>query len=343
MLGREVQEIETKLAKFCGAKYAFGVASGTDALILSLKACGIGPGDEVITPAVGFFSSASAIAWVNATPVFVDVDLETFNIDVSKIEAVITPKTKAILPVHLNGKMADLDPILEIACKHGLRVIVDAAQAVGSRYKDKSIGQFGDLICLSLNHTKIISGFGDGGMVFTNDKTLAEKISMMRSYGAPTLKEAHSNNTIIGVASRLSSFHAAVLNAQFPFLESYIIKQRENYFLYQKLLEGVGDLILPKERSNYFTNGYRFSVRTKRKKEMIEFLRKRGVRAMDPYAVPMPYLPAFKNLGYRTGDFPVAEEIAEESLSLPVHYSLVQDKIINITNQIRRFYQESKN
>ena len=343
ILGREVQEIETKLAKFCGAEYAFGVGSGTDALILSLKACDIEPGDEVVTPTVGFFSSASAIAWVNATPVFVDVDLETFNIDVSKIEAVITPKTKAILPVHLDGKMVDMDPILEIARKHGLRVIVDAAQAVGSRYKDKSIGQFGDLICLSLNHTKILNGFGDGGMVFTNDKALAEKISMMRTYGAPTLKESHSNNAIIGVASRLSSFHAAVLNVQFPFLESHIIKQRENYFLYQELLKRVGDLILPKERSNYFTNGYRFSIRTKRKKELTDFLHKLGIRIMNPYAVSLPYLPAFKTLGYKTGDFPIAEEIAEESLSLPVHYSLVQDKIINITNQIRRFYQESKN
>ncbi|KKT61388.1 MAG: DegT/DnrJ/EryC1/StrS aminotransferase, partial [Candidatus Giovannonibacteria bacterium GW2011_GWA2_44_26] len=144
MLGGAVQEIEANLADFCGAKYAFGVASGTDALILSLKACDIGPGDEVITPAVGFFSSAAAISWVNARPVFVDVDPNTFNIDVSKIEAAITPRAKALLPIHLNGKMADMDPALEIARKHGLRVIADAAQAIGSRYKDKPIGQFGD-------------------------------------------------------------------------------------------------------------------------------------------------------------------------------------------------------
>ena len=339
MLGGAVQEIEANLADFCGAKYAFGVASGTDALILSLKACDIGPGDEVITPAVGFFSSAAAISWVNARPVFVDVDPNTFNIDVSKIEAAITPRAKALLPIHLNGKMADMDPALEIARKHGLRVIADAAQAIGSRYKDKPIGQFGDLVCLSLNHTKIFSGFGDGGMIFTNDKELAEKISMMRTYGAPTLKESHSNNVIIGVASRLSPFHAAVLNVKFQFLESYIAKQRENYFLYQKLLKGVGDLILPDEHSAYFTNGYRFSIRTKRKKELTEFLHKRGLRAMDPYAVPLPYLPAFKNLGYKTGDFPIAEEIAKESLALPVHYSLPQDKIVSVANQIKRFLQ----
>ena len=337
MLGRAVREVETKLADFCDAKYAFGVASGTDALILSLKVCDIGPGDEVIAPAVGFFSSAAAIAWVNAAPIFVDVDSGTFNINVSKIEAAITPRTKAILPVYLNGKMADMEPILEIAQKHGLQVIVDAAQAIGSRYKDKPIGQFGDLVCLSLNHTKIFSGFGDGGMIFTNDKELAEKISMMRTYGAPTLKESHSNNVIIGVASRLSPFHAAVLNAKFPFLGPYIAKQRENYFLYQKLLKGVGDLILPDEHSAYFTNGYRFSIRTKRKKELVDFLHTRGIRAIDPYAVPLPHLPAFKTLGYKIGDFPIAEEIAKESLALPVHYSLPQDEIANIADQIKHF------
>jgi len=337
MLGKAVQEIEAKLADYCEAKYAFGVANGTDALILSLKACDIGPGDEVITPAVGFFSPAAAIAWVNAVPVFVDVDLGTFNIDVAKIEAAITPKTKAILPIHLNGEMADMEPILEIAQKHKLRVIVDAAQAIGSRYKDKPIGQFGDLVCLSFNHTKIFDGFGDGGMIFTNDKELAEKISMMRTYGAPTLEEVHSNNVIIGVASRLSPFHAVVLNIKFPFLESYIAKQRENYFLYQKLLNGVGDLILPEKHSDYFINGYRFAVRTKRKKELMDFLRKRGIRAIDPYAVPLPYLPAFKTLGYKTGDFPIAEQIAKESIALPVHYSLPQDKIASIANQIKHF------
>ena len=343
MLGRAVLDIEAKLADFCGAKYAFGVASGTDALILSLKACNIGPGDEVIVPAVGFFSSAAAIAWVNARPVFVDVDSGTFNMDVSKIEAAITPRTKAILPIHLNGEMADMEPILEIARKHKLWVIVDAAQAIGSRYKEKLIGQFGDLVCLSFNHTKIFSGFGDGGMILTNNKELAEKVSMMRTYGAPSLGEVHSNNIIVGVASRLSQFHAAVLNINFPLLESNIIKQCENYFLYQKLLKGVGDLILPEEHSNYFINGYRFTVRTKRKKEMMEFLHKRGVRAMNPYAVPLPYLPAFKTLGYKTGDFPIAEEIAKESLALPVHYSLPQDEIANIANQIKHFQQESLN
>lgn len=338
MLGKAVQEIETKLAGFCGVKYAFSVANGTDALILSLKAYGIGPGDEVIVPSVGFFSSAAAVAWVNATPVFVDVDSGTFNIDVAKIEAVITPRTRAILPIHLNGAMADMDPVGEIAKKHGLRVVIDAAQAIGSRYKDKPIGQFGDLVCLSLNHTKILHGFGDGGVILTNDKTFAEKISMMRTYGAPTLKEVHSNNTIIGVASRLSPFHAAVLNAKFPFLESYIAKQRANYFLYQRLLKGVGNLILPEEHPDYFINGYRFAVRTKRKKELAEFLRKRGIRAMDPYAVPLPYLPAFKELGYKIGDFPIAEEIAEESLALPVYYSLSQNEIFNTANTIRRFW-----
>ena len=337
VLGRAVQEIETKLAAFCGAKYAFGVASGTDALILSLKACNIGPGDEVIVPAVGFFSSAAAIAWVNARPVFVDVDSGTFNMDVSKIEAAITPRTKAILPIHLNGEMADMEPILEIARKHKLWVIVDAAQAIGSRYKEKLIGQFGDLVCLSFNHTKIFSGFGDGGMILTNNKELAEKVSMMRTYGAPTLGEVHSNNIIVGVASRLSPFHAAVLNINFPLLESNIIKQRENYFLYQKLLKGVGDFTLPEERSGYFMNGYRFSIRTKRKKELVDFLHTRGIRAIDPYAVPLPHLPAFKTLGYKIGDFPIAEEIAKESLALPVHYSLPQDEIANIADQIKHF------
>src|SRR3989338_1814821 len=245
ILGKPVQIFERALSEYTGSKYALGVASGTDALILSLKACGIGPGDEVIVPAVSFYSSAGAVSWVNAKPVFVDVDSRDHNIDASKIEKAVNSKTKAIIAVHLNGRMADMDEILRIAENKSLKVIVDASHAIGSRYKEKPIGNFGDLICLSFNPTKTLGGYGDGGAILTSDEALAQKVYQLRIYGAPKWPEIHHNNTIVGTASRLGTLEAAVLNEKLPYLNSVIAKQRENYFLYKEMLENVGDLEWP--------------------------------------------------------------------------------------------------
>ena len=338
VLGETVRRLEKQLADFCGATYALGVGSGTDALILSLKACGVGPGDEVITAAVGFFSTAGAISWVNATPVFVDADADTFNIGVSKIEAAITSKTKAIVPVHLNGRMVDMEPILALAKKYNLFVIVDAAQAIGSKYKDKPIGQWGDLVCLSFGYSKILETYGDGGMIFTNRPDLAEKIALFRTYGAPSWKDIHTDNRVVGVASRLGSFQAAVVLEKLPFLTRMIERQRTNYFLYNELLKETEDITLPCNESDYSINGYRLAMLTTRRDELQNFLSNHGEKLHNWYPVPLPYLPAFQNLGYKKGDFPVAEKIADECLILPTRYNLPAGKGARITNLINEFF-----
>ena len=340
ILGKPVQIFERALAEYCGSQYAFGVASGTDALILSLKALGIGPGDEVIVPAVSFYSSAGAVSWVNAKPVFVDVSPKDHNIDVSKIEKAISPKTKAIIAVHLNGRMADMDEILKIAGNKSLKVIVDASHAIGSRYKEKPIGNFGDLICLSLNPTKTLGGYGDGGAILTNDEPLAQKISRLRIYGAKQWTEVYWNNTLIGTASRLGVFEAAVLNEKFPYLDSTVAKQRENYFLYKDILEGTKDLEWPEEHPDYFINGYRLPVLTKRRDELLQFLEKQGEKLYNMYPVPLPYLPVFQNLGYKEGDFEVAEKIAGGCVILPTAHSLTGQKVRQIANLIKEFFHK---
>jgi len=329
---------EKKLAKHAGVRRAFAVASGTDALILSLRTLGIGPGDEVVVPAVSFFSTASAVMWVGAKPVFVDVELDTFNIDVSKIESVITLRTKAIIPVHLNGRMADMDVILSMAKKHSLAVIVDAAHAVGSRYMGNPVGVYGDLVCLSFNFTKLFGGYGNGGAVLTDSDGFYDTIFRMRMYGAPSWKELHTNNTIVGVSSRLDPFEAAILIEKFPYLESYIARQREHCGMYRELLGGVGDIRFLKDDPRYEINGYRFPILTKQKNGLDGFLRERGIRPGNYYPVPLPYLPALQSLGYQKGDFPVAEKIAEESLMAPTHYSLTKKDIIKIVDAVKRFF-----
>lgn len=348
VLGKPVQIFERALAELCESKYAFGVASGTDALILSLKALDIGPGDEVIVPAVSFYSSAGAVSWVNAKPVFVDVSSKDHNIDVSKIERAINSKTKAIIAVHLNGRMANMDEIIKIAKNKSLKIIVDASHAIGSRYKNKPIGSFGDLICLSLNPTKTLGGYGDGGAILTSDAALAQKISKLRIYGASRWPEIHWNNNIIGTASRLGVFEAAVLNEKLPHLDSVIAHQRENYFLYKNLLKDISSLEWPEEQQDYFINGYRLPVLTKRRDDLLQFLEKRGEKLYNWYPVPLPYLPVFsahsgspvgrKNLGYNKGDFEVAEKIAGECVIFPTAHSLAGQKVRQIADLIKEFF-----
>lgn len=338
ILGKPVQIFEEALAEYTGSKYAFGVASGTDALILSLKACNIGPGDEVIVPAVSFYSSAGAVSWVNAKPVFVDVSPKDHNIDVSKIEKAISPKTKAIIVVHLNGRMADIDEIFKIAENKSLKIIVDASHAIGSRYKEKPVGNFGDLICLSLNPAKTLGGYGDGGAILTNDEALAQKISQLRIYGAPRWQEMHHNNTIIGTASRLGTFEAAVLNEKLPNLGSVIARQRENYFLYKEILKDAGDLEWPEEHQDYFINGYRLPILTERRDDLLQFLEKQGEKLYNWYPVPLPHLPVFKSLGYKKGDFEVAEKIAEECIILPTKHLLTKERARRIAALVKDFF-----
>lgn len=342
ILAKPVQEFESKLAEYTWTKYALGVASGTDALILSLKACGIGPGDEVIVPALSFFSTAGAVSWVNARPVFVDVEERSMNIDPAKVEKTITQKTKAIIPVHLNGRMADMGKIAEIAKRKSLMMIEDATHALGSKYKAKPPGYFGDMACLSFNPTKILGGYGDGGAILTNNKSIAERISWLRKYGS-RLPEFGIDHPIVGVASRLGSFQAAVLNTKMEMVDTILKRTRENYFLYAELLTGTGDLRLPENPPpECFINGYRFTILTAHRDRLRKILRDKGVDARMQYSVPLPRLEAFKYLEYKKGDFPIAEKIASECLVLPTHYSLSPQKIIKIAGLIKRFFDETR-
>lgn len=344
ILGEAVRNFEKRLAHFLDAPYVLGVNSGTDALILSLKALGIGPGDEVIVPAAGFFSTVGAVSWVNARPVFVDADLNDFNLDPNLIENVVTKKTKAIIVAHLNGRMADTDKILAISKKHNLFLIEDAAQAIGAKYKGQSIGYYSDIACLSFNPSKILAAYGDGGAIITKSAALAEKISLMRMYGAGSYNDLSVRHSILGVSSRLSSFQAAVLNAKLEGLGDVIEKWRRNYFLYAKFLRNVQGIILPKNslESDCFINGYRYIILTKKRNELLKFLRENKIDARKHYGVSLPQFEAFKHLGYKKGNFPIAERIAEESLALPTDGNIPEKEIRRTAELIRKFIEQTK-
>ncbi|MBI2054962.1 MAG: DegT/DnrJ/EryC1/StrS family aminotransferase [Candidatus Sungbacteria bacterium] len=335
-------DFERKLAHYLDINSVISVASGTDALIIALKALGIGPGDEVIVPALSFFSTAGAVAWINAKPVFVDIEKESLNIDPTKIEQAITSKTKAIIAVHLNGRMADMERISAIAKKHNLFLIEDAAQAIGSKYKGKSPGYYSDLACFSFNPTKILSSYGDGGAIATNIAVLAEKIFFMKMYGARP-GDISTRHPIIGVASRLSQFHAAILSENLKNLDKTVYAWRKNYFLYAKLLRGMDELVLPEiaHQSDYFINGYRYVVLTKERGELHRFLKRGGVTARIEYGVLLPYFGAFEHLGYKRGDFPIAEKISEESLVLPTDSKIPEKETMRTINLIKRFFESS--
>ena len=337
VLGRTVEEFEARLTDFTGARYVLGVNSGTDALILSLKACGVGVGDEVIVPAIGFSSTAAAVCLIGATPVFIDVNEDDYILDAVKMEAAVTSRTKAAIPVYLNGVIGPIKKIEQIARERHLFVIADAAHAIGSRVDGKPLGQFADLTCLSFNYTKLFGCYGDGGAVLTNNAELAEKIKLMRLYGSRSWKEVHSDTVMIGTASRLSPFQAAVLNVKFPHLEKDIQRQRENYFFYQRLFQDMIKIRIPTYGADQLINGFRFALCTPRRDELMKFLAQKGVRLTPYYQTPLPYLSAFRFLGYQSGDFPVAEDIARKVLVLPTHHSIPKLKIEMMGKIVRDF------
>lgn len=334
--GGMVKEFEDALAGFLEMKYAVAVASGTDALVLSLKAFGVGPGDEVIVPATSAFATAAAVRWVHATPVFVDVKSEDMLIDLAMVERAITRNTKAIIPVHLNGKIADMEAVRSLAKKHSLAVIEDAAQAIGSRYKNKSAGYFGDVACYSFNPHKILSAH-DGGAVVTNNPDIAEKISLMRTYGARPGK-IHLDHPMVGVSSRLSPYHAAILVEAIPFLPAVIRRSRENFFMYSTALSGIDNIAIPSLSSEeHFINGHRFFVLSKSKNALFPALKRRNPEIRTDHVVPLPYFTALNQKGCQKGDFPVAERIAREAVFLPTHSALSKDGVEAIADLIASF------
>lgn len=330
ILGSEVEQFERNFAAYCGAKYAVGVASGCDALLWALKACDIGPGDEVITVANTFIATVLAISMAGGRPVLVDCLEDTYEIDPAAVERAITPRTKAILPVHLYGQPADMDAIMAIAQRHGLVVIEDAAQAHGAMYKGKMCGTFGKVGCFSFYPGKNLGAYGDGGAIVTNDAHIADRVRMLRNYGQPR-KYYHD---IIGWNSRLDTIQAVVLNVKLKHLTEWNDARRQHAALYRRLLADV-PVGLPVEAPNVLHVYHLFVIRVPARDALLKDLESRGISCGIHYPVPVHLQRAYEHLGYKRGAFPIAEKIAEELLSLPMYPELTDEQIAYVCEQIR--------
>lgn len=324
--GEQVKMFEKEMADFCKTEYAIGVNSGTDALYLSLKAVGVGQEDEVITTAFSFISTAEVIANLGARPVFVDID-ENFNIDALKIEQKITDKTKAIMPVHLFGKRANMEKIIEIAQKHNLYVIEDAAQSVGP-------GLTKDLKCFSFFPSKNLSAFGDAGMIVTNNKELADKIRLIKNHGSSP--EEKYLNLVLGINSRLDSFQAAVLRKKLKHLNDWNSKRIENAKYYNQELKDAGDIVVPDVDSHIF---HQYTLRTKSRDELQKHLKEQDIPTMAYYRIPFYRQPVFEYLNYSKDDFPQSEKASQEVLSLPIYPELLREEQDIIIKAIKEFFK----
>ncbi len=331
--GPEVEIFEKAVSGYLGAKHAVALSSGTDALILGLRALGIGPGDEVITPPNSFVSSTAAIALLGATPVFADV-LDDQNIDPARIEAAISPKTRAIMPVHLTGRVAAMGRIMEIAANHGLAVIEDAAQSVGSTMDGKKGGTFGDVGCFSAHPLKNLNAAGDAGFAVTDDAGLAERIRRLRNNGLA------DRGTVAewGRVARMDSLQAAILSHRLGKLDEVIAGRRDNAALYHALLDPKHVFTAP-ERGSEFNTYHTFVVQVDRREDLIEHLANKGIEVAVHYPVPLHLQPAAGDLGYKPGDFPMAEAQAGRILSLPIHQFMNVDDIRYVADALNGFYE----
>lgn len=345
--GVEVEKFEKEFAKFCKVKYAVSVNSGTDALFLALKSLGIGQGDEVITTPFTFIATVEAIVNCGARPVFVDINTNDFNIDVYKIEKAITEKTKAIIPVHLFGQMADMDEIMRIARKYKLYVVEDAVQAIGaeikfvnSQYIRKFVGlkagSIGDVGCFSFFPSKNLGAMGDGGIITTNNKRLAEKIRLFKNHGSS--EKDKYKNLLIGINSRLDAIQATVLRVKLKHLENWNKKRRSIAEIYNKNLANLKEIKTPKITNSHVFNCY--TVRAKKRNELKAYMKKMSIETKIYYPICLHLQPALKNFGYRLGDFPEAEKSANQVLSLPIYPELFEAEQNFIIKKIREFYKK---
>jgi dTDP-4-amino-4,6-dideoxygalactose transaminase len=332
ILGPEVTKFEEEFARYCQADYAIGVDSGTSALELILLSLGISSGDEVITPANTFIATALAISSTGAKPILVDTDSDTYNIDVSKIEDVISDKTKAVMPVHLYGQPADMDAICEIAQRHDLFVIEDACQAHGAKYKGNRVGSLGHAAAFSFYPSKNLGAYGDGGMVVTNDEEIANSIKKLRNYGQS--KKYHHET--IGFNRRLDSLQAAILQVKLQYLDNWNEARREHAKEYNRLLQN-SKVKTPKTIKNTESVWHLYVIQANRREALREHLSDLSVQTGIHYPIPIHMQTAYKNLGYQKGDFPVTEEYSQNILSLPMYAEITSDQINHITNSILEF------
>ena len=337
VLGRRVEAFESAIAEYVGCRYAVGVASGSDALLLSLMAAGVKPGDEVITVPFTFFSTAGGISRLHAAPVFVDVRADTFTIDTEQIEQKITPRTKAIIPVHLFGQCADMEPIMELADRHGVKVIEDACQSIGASRRGRNAGTFGYSGCFSFFPSKNLGGVGDGGLIVTNDRDLRELLLALRVHGSRS--DYHHDH--IGLNSRLDALEAAVLRVKLPHLNGWNAKRARNAATYDRLLTEAGLLervALPATDPSNVHVFNQYTLRAQRRDELMTYLKEHEIGHKVYYPVPLHLQECYQPLGYSKGDLPVSEQLAQEVLSLPVYPELTIAQMESVVQRIGEFY-----
>jgi dTDP-4-amino-4,6-dideoxygalactose transaminase len=334
ILGPQVAALEKTIAEKCETKHAVGVASGTDALHLALRALGIAAGDEVITSPFTFVATIEVICYIGAKPVFADIDPVTFNLDPKKVEAKITPKTKAILPVHLYGQAADMDPLLAIAKKNGLKIVEDCCQAIGAKYRGKPVGAIGDAGGFSFFPTKNLGCFGDGGIITTNSDVVAEESKVYRGHGSKTTYMYD----LIGYNSRLDEIQAAILLVRMKHLETWTEKRRKNAAFYSKELQGLKEIVCPVEKEGNYHVYNQYTIRIKQRNELQQFLKEKGVGSAIYYPLSLHLHKAYAGLGYKRGDLPESEKAEAEVLSLPIFPELTDAELAEVVAAVKAFY-----
>jgi len=351
ILGPEVEALEQEIAAYSQCEFGIGMSSGSDALLVALMAIDLKPGDEVITSTYTFFATAGAVARLNAKPVFVDIDPLTYNIDAKQVAAVITDRTRAIIPVHLYGQVADMDPIMEIARAHKLYVIEDAAQAIGAEVHGRRAGSIGDMGCFSFFPSKNLGGFGDGGMITTNDAELAKKIKLLRNHGY----SPKYYNKVVGGNFRLDAIQAAILRVKLKYLDQWTEGRQRNAATYRRLFEEAelsikpstiagkplsefSGVVLPEESSDSRHIYNQFVIRSGHRDELMKHLKERKIGTEIYYPVPMHVQECFADLDYHAGDFPLSESAAAETLALPIYPELTEDMVATVVDAIADFY-----
>ena len=331
ILGPQVQALEDEIARYCGTKFAVGVASGADALILALRAAGIAPGDEVLVPSFTYIATADSVSHLGARPVFADIQPDTFTLDPAKLESKISPRTRAIVPVHLYGQPADLDPILQIAGKHELKVIEDNAQAIGATYKGKKTGSLGDLGCLSFYPTKNLGAYGDGGMVLTDSEELSKRLRSLRSHGESRKYFSEEQ----GWNSRLDEMQAAILRVKLRHLDAWNAARRANAARYDTLLAGVPGVETPRVASWGEHVFHQYTIRVPRRDSVQKALAVQGIATTVYYPAAVHLQPIYSSLGYHEGDLPASERACREVLSLPMYAELSRAQIERVAAAIK--------
>jgi dTDP-4-amino-4,6-dideoxygalactose transaminase len=345
ILGPEVEALEREVAEYSQCGYGVGVSSGSDALLVALMAIGLKPGDEVVTTPYTFFATAGAVSRLGARPVFVDIDPLTYNIDPAQLEAAVTERTRALIPVHLYGQMADMDPVMEVAARHDLVVIEDAAQAIGSEYKGRRAGSVGHFGCFSFFPSKNLGGFGDGGMVTANDPELADRVKLLRNHGY----RPKYYNKVVGGNFRLDAIQAAVLRVKLKHLDSWTEGRQRNAARYRDLFAEAGVAVgpggdlsrgvaLPAEAADVRHIYNQFVVRSDRRDALMAHLKGRKIGTEVYYPVPMHVQECFADLGHKAGEFPESERAAAETLALPIYPELTEEMMAAVAGAVADFY-----